>query len=168
MIWAPPPLFSITTCWPQASANRCPIARATTSLTPPAAAVTTMVMVLFGYAVCACAAVAAVSTLSESSAAVCFNMVDPLVLARSNLAHAIFRRLCPFAAACIRSVGKGAAHPDLIKQHAPPRPHLDLYLRGAQALYRSRGEASRADRAFAYPYNSPIQVLFAAALSLSA
>jgi len=47
-MWPPPPLFSITTCWPQASASRWPIARATTSLTPPAAAVTTIVMVFEG------------------------------------------------------------------------------------------------------------------------
>jgi hypothetical protein len=41
-------LFSITTCWPQASDNRWPSARATTSVTPPAAAVTVRVMVRLG------------------------------------------------------------------------------------------------------------------------
>jgi hypothetical protein len=44
------PLFSITTCWPQLSENRWPMARATTSVTPPAAAVTVMVIGRVGYA----------------------------------------------------------------------------------------------------------------------
>ena len=38
---AAPPLFSTMTCWPQASVSFWPKARATTSVTPPAAAVTT-------------------------------------------------------------------------------------------------------------------------------
>jgi hypothetical protein len=47
-ICAPPPRFSMMICWPQASESFWPSARATTSVTPPAAAVTTMVIVLVG------------------------------------------------------------------------------------------------------------------------
>ena len=47
-MWAAPPLFSMITCWPQASVRRWPMARATTSLTPPAAAVTTIVIGFVG------------------------------------------------------------------------------------------------------------------------
>jgi hypothetical protein len=47
-MWAPPPLFSMMICWPHLSDSRCPMARATMSVTPPAAAVTTSVTVLAG------------------------------------------------------------------------------------------------------------------------
>ena len=40
---APPPLFSTTICCPHFSDSRWPMARATMSVTPPAAAVTTIV-----------------------------------------------------------------------------------------------------------------------------
>jgi hypothetical protein len=38
----------MTICWPHFSDSLCAIARATTSVTPPAAAVTTIVMVFEG------------------------------------------------------------------------------------------------------------------------
>src|SRR5262249_41195859 len=62
------------------SASRCPIARATTSLTPPAAAVTTMVMVLAGEAVCACAAGTPIRLPTES--AIDFSIVGSFAFAR--------------------------------------------------------------------------------------
>ena len=63
---APPPLFSITTCCPHFSDSRAPMARAMMSVTPPAAAVTTNVTVLFGYD-WACAAAGTSRQQSEVS-----------------------------------------------------------------------------------------------------
>ena len=53
-----PGLFSTTACWPQALLKRCASARAMMSVTPPAGAGETMVMVLLGK-VCADAGVRA-------------------------------------------------------------------------------------------------------------
>src|SRR5689334_7327912 len=68
MMWAAPPLFSMTTGWPHNSESFAPTARATTSVTPPAAAVTYMVTGLVGK-VWASAAVAASNPPSSPSIA---------------------------------------------------------------------------------------------------
>src|SRR5262249_17914716 len=106
MMWAPPPLFSMTTCWPHISDSRWPMPRATTSLTPPAAAVTTIVTVLVGNGVCACAEVVAKRQPSES--AVHFNigqfLLSPLAYTSprafaATYHTAVFEGYCLFAAA---------------------------------------------------------------------
>src|SRR3954452_22920062 len=60
-----PGLFSTTACWPNALLKRCASARPMMSVTPPAGAGDTMVMVLLGK-VCADAGMAAPSSPSTS------------------------------------------------------------------------------------------------------
>ena len=66
-----PGLFSTTACWPQALLKRCASPRPMMSVTPPAGAGETMVMVLLGK-VCADAGAAAPSNPSASHAAIGF------------------------------------------------------------------------------------------------
>src|SRR5689334_24785546 len=68
-----PGLFSTTACWPNALLKRCARARPMMSVTPPAGAGDTMVMVLVGK-VCADAGTAAPSRPSTSHATFLFFM----------------------------------------------------------------------------------------------
>src|SRR5260221_14635553 len=71
-----PGLFSTTACWPEALPKRCASARPMMSVTPPAGAGETMVMVLLGKA-CAHAGAAAPSIPSASHATFVFFISAP-------------------------------------------------------------------------------------------
>jgi hypothetical protein len=91
-------LFSISTGWPHIAESRCPIARATTSVTPPAAAVTKTVTGRVGQVgafVCAWLAVVASRQPSTIGKIRPFIIIDPFQQAYGRNSLPSCPALCP-------------------------------------------------------------------------